>query len=96
MSSGSKSDQSVSSGLPRCSHYVDEIQTEHGGYGEGFCLATIPILIRFRVIRDSGGVRISERWYLDHMGVMAFWRTVIGMANLSLTVLVVLRVFEFL
>ena len=41
-------------------------------------------------------MRISERWYLDHMGVMAFWRTVIGMANLSLTVLVVLRVFEFL
>ena len=28
-----------------------------------------------------GGVRITERWYLDHMGAMAFWRTVIGMAN---------------
>ena len=39
---------------------------------------------------------ITEKWYLDHMGAMAFWRTVIGVANLFLTVLVVLRVFEFL
>ena len=30
------------------------------------------------------------------MGVMAFWRTVIGMANLLLTGLVALRVFGFL
>ena len=50
----------------------------------------------FALFAIVGGVRISERWYLDHMGVMAFWRTVIGMANLSLMVLVVLRVFEFL
>jgi len=38
-------------------------------------------------------VRVTERWYLDHMGAMAFWRTVIGIANLSLSGLVVLKVF---
>ncbi len=41
-------------------------------------------------------MRITEKWYLDHMGAMAFWRTVIGMANLSLTVLVVLKVYDFI
>ena len=56
----------------------------------------LQVLVRLRAVRDSGGVRITEKWYLDHMGAMAFWRTVIGMANLSLTVLVVLKVYDFI
>ena len=75
---------------------LDEVQAEYRGNGEGFCLSSLPILVLIRVVRVGGGVRITEKWYLDHMGAMAFWRTVIGMANLSLTILVVLRVFEFL
>ncbi len=38
-------------------------------------------------------MRMTEKWYQDHMGAMAFWRTVIGIANLSLSGLVVLKVF---
>ena len=75
---------------------VDEGQEEYRGYGEGRCIAGLQVLVRLRAVRDSGGVRITEKWYLDHMGAMAFWRTVIGMANLSLTVLVVLKVYDFI
>ena len=36
---------------------------------------------------------MSEKWYLDHMGVMAFWRTVMGVVNLILAGLITLKVF---
>lgn len=37
---------------------------------------------------------MSERWYLDHMGVMAFWRTVLGAVNLLIALAIALKVFE--
>tara|TARA_R100000988_G_scaffold84990_1_gene47932 strand:+ start:1177 stop:1296 length:120 start_codon:yes stop_codon:yes gene_type:complete len=37
---------------------------------------------------------MSERWYLDHMGVMAFWRTVMGLVNIGIAGLIALKVFE--
>ncbi len=39
---------------------------------------------------------MSEKWYLDHMGVMAFWRTVIGVVNLAIAGLIALKVFELI
>ena len=39
---------------------------------------------------------MSEKWYLDHMGVMAFWRTVMGVVNLILAGLITLKVFEMI
>jgi len=36
---------------------------------------------------------MSEKWYLEHMGAMAFWRTVIAMMNITLTALVALKIF---
>ncbi len=77
-------------------HCIDEGQEQYHCNGEGFYVPSTQVLIRFGSVLHGGGVRITERWYLDHMGAMAFWRTVIGVANLFLTVLVVLRVFEFL
>ena len=77
-------------------HPIDEAQTKHLGNGKGLHDSTLQVHVRIVIVRYGGGVRITERWYLDHMGAMAFWRTVIGMANLTLTVLVVLRVFEIL
>ncbi len=41
-------------------------------------------------------MKITENWYLDHMGAMAFWRTAIGIGNLLLSSLVVLKVFELI
>jgi len=38
----------------------------------------------------------SERWYLDHMGIMAFWRTVIGIVSLILTSLITIKVFGWI
>ena len=37
---------------------------------------------------------MSEKWYLDHMGIMAFWRTVLGGLNLFIASLIALKVFE--
>lgn len=37
---------------------------------------------------------MSEKWYLEHMGAMAFWRTVIGLMNLTLTGIVALKIFD--
>ena len=37
---------------------------------------------------------MSERWYLDHMGVMAFWLTVLGGVNLLVAITIALKVFE--
>tara|TARA_R100000152_G_C6781865_1_gene217404 strand:+ start:4829 stop:4948 length:120 start_codon:yes stop_codon:yes gene_type:complete len=37
---------------------------------------------------------MSEKWYLDHMGIMAFWRTVLGGLNLIIASLIALKVFE--
>ena len=39
---------------------------------------------------------MTEKWYLDHMGVMAFWRTVMGGVNLFLAGLIALRVFNLI
>ncbi len=39
---------------------------------------------------------MSEKWYLDHMGVMAFWRTVMGVVNMVLAALITLRVFDLI
>ena len=75
------------------SHSVDESFGEHGGNGEGVSIARLQVRLHNRDVRNCGGVRVTERWYLDHMGAMAFWRTVIGIANLSLSGLVVLKVF---
>jgi len=36
---------------------------------------------------------MSERWYMEHMGIMAFWRTVLGVVNVILASLVTLKVF---
>ena len=36
---------------------------------------------------------MSEKWYLDHMGIMAFWRTVIGLVNLSVGLAIMAKVF---
>ena len=36
---------------------------------------------------------MSEKWYLEHMGAMAFWRTVIAVMNITLTALVALKIF---
>ena len=38
----------------------------------------------------------NEKWYLEHMGIMAFWRTVIGIVSLVLTSLITLKVFELI
>lgn len=38
--------------------------------------------------------KMSEKWYLDHMGIMAFWRTVLGAINLFVGVIIALKVFE--
>ena len=37
--------------------------------------------------------KMSEKWYLDHMGVMAFWRTVMGVVNLILAAMITVKVF---
>jgi len=37
--------------------------------------------------------KMSEKWYLDHMGVMAFWRTVMGGVNLILAAMITIKVF---
>ena len=39
---------------------------------------------------------MSEKWYLDHMGVMAFWRTVMGVVNIAIAGLIALKVFELI
>tara|TARA_R100001530_G_scaffold30311_1_gene23803 strand:- start:904 stop:1029 length:126 start_codon:yes stop_codon:yes gene_type:complete len=39
---------------------------------------------------------LSEKWYIEHMGVMAAQRTVMAMVNLFLTTLIVLKVFELI
>ena len=39
---------------------------------------------------------MSERWYMEHMGIMAFWRTVLGVVNVILASLVTLKVFELI
>ncbi len=39
---------------------------------------------------------LSEKWYLDHMGVMAFWRTVMGVVNIVIAGLIALKVFELI
>lgn len=36
---------------------------------------------------------MSEKWYMEHMGIMAFWRTVMGVINIILASLVTLKVF---
>jgi hypothetical protein len=36
---------------------------------------------------------MSEKWYMEHMGIMAFWRTVLGVVNLAIASLVSLKVF---
>jgi len=36
---------------------------------------------------------MEERWYIEHMGVMAFWRTVMGLVNIVIGGLVALKVF---
>ena len=38
----------------------------------------------------------NEEWCMEHMGVMAFWRTGISIVNLFLTLIIVLKVFEVL
>ena len=35
----------------------------------------------------------NEEWCMEHMGVMAFWRTGISVINLLLTSIIVLKVF---
>ena len=42
----------------------------------------------------DGGYSMSEKWYLDHMGIMAFWRTILGGVNLVVAVAIALKVFE--
>lgn len=37
---------------------------------------------------------MTEKWYIDHMGAMAFWRTVMGAVNIIIGGLVALKVFE--
>ena len=37
---------------------------------------------------------MSEKWYLDHMGIMAFWRTDLGGLNLFIASFIALKVFE--
>lgn len=39
---------------------------------------------------------MSEKWYMEHMGVMAAQRTIMALVNLLLTTLVVLKVFGWL
>ena len=39
---------------------------------------------------------MGEEWYMEHMGIMAFWRTVIGLVNILLTLIITLKVFEVL
>jgi len=38
----------------------------------------------------------DEKWCKEHTGVMAFWRTGIGVVNVFLTVLIALKVFGIL
>ena len=45
-------------------------------------------------VSQEMGLPLSERWYLDHMGVMAFWRTVLGGVNLLVGIIIALKVFE--
>ena len=72
---------------------MDESYAEYGGNVESDSIARIQVRLHNRDVRNRGGMSVTERWYLDHMGAMAFWRTVIGIANLSLSGLVVLKVF---
>jgi len=37
---------------------------------------------------------MSEKWYMEHMGIMAFWRTVMGAFNLVIAGLIALKVFN--
>ena len=39
---------------------------------------------------------MEEKWYIEHMGVMAFWRTVIGVIYIVIGGLVALKVFEII
>jgi hypothetical protein len=36
---------------------------------------------------------MDEKWYMEHMGAMAFWRTIIGLLNIVIGGLVALKVF---
>ena len=36
----------------------------------------------------------DEKWSNEHIGSMSFWRTVISVVNLWLSLIVVLKVFE--
>ncbi len=38
----------------------------------------------------------SEKWYMEHMGSMAFWRTIISFVSLGLTSLITFKVFELI
>ena len=48
----------------------------------------------FEAVRISEEKKMSEKWYLDHMGVMAFWRTILGGINLVVAIAIALKVFE--
>ena len=36
---------------------------------------------------------MSEKWYMDHMGIMAFWRTVMNAVNLIIAIAIASKVF---
>ena len=50
----------------------------------------------FEAQRIQEEKEMSEKWYLDHMGVMAFWRTVMGVVNIAIAGLIALKVFELI
>ena len=50
----------------------------------------------FEAQRIQEEKKMSEKWYLDHMGVMAFWRTVMGVVNIAIAGLIALKVFELI
>lgn len=37
---------------------------------------------------------LDEKWYMAHMGSMAFYRTIMNAINLGVAVLIALKVFE--
>jgi hypothetical protein len=42
---------------------------------------------------DALNMVTDEKWCIEHSGVMAFWRTGIGVVNLLLTLTIALKIF---
>jgi hypothetical protein len=46
-----------------------------------------------KTVMDALNMVTDEKWCIEHSGVMAFWRTGIGVVNLLLTLTIALKIF---